>query len=82
MFKKPKTATMPTGGTRTYNGKIKIYRDANEEYRWRLVGSNGRIIADSAEGYVTKYNCEQAVARFRAAASEAIIVESAQDLSE
>lgn len=81
MFKKPKTATMPTGGTRTYSGKIKIYRDSADEYRWRLVGSNGRIIADSAEGYVTKYNCEQAVARFRDAASQAIIVESAEELN-
>lgn len=82
MFKKaPKTAVMPTGGHRTYTGKIKVYRDAADEYRWRLVGSNGRIIADSAEGYASKYNCEQAVRRFRDAASTAIIVESAQDLS-
>ena len=82
MFKKqPKVATMPTGGKRTYSGKIKIYRDGAGNYRWRLVGSNGRIIADGAEGYATKYSCQQAVARFRDAVAEARIVESAENLA-
>lgn len=31
--------------------KITIYKDLNGEWRWRMVASNGRIIADSAEGY-------------------------------
>ncbi len=30
-----------------------IYRDRKREYRWRLVAKNGKIIADSAEGYKT-----------------------------
>jgi uncharacterized protein YegP (UPF0339 family) len=82
VFKKqPKSAILPTGGHRTYAGKIKIYRDSAGDYRWRLLGSNGRIMADSSEGYATKYNCSLAVERFRTAASEAIIVESAEDLS-
>lgn len=66
---------------RNYTAKIKIYRDGAGEYRWRLVGSNGRIFADSAEGYATKYNCEQAIARFRDSAAQATIVESAEELS-
>jgi uncharacterized protein YegP (UPF0339 family) len=37
--------------------KFQGYRDAKGEYRWRLVSSNGRIIADSAEGYVTPAGC-------------------------
>ena len=31
--------------------KIQIYSDTRDEWRWRLVASNGEIIADSAEGY-------------------------------
>jgi uncharacterized protein YegP (UPF0339 family) len=27
------------------------YKDAKGEWRWRLVAANGRIIADSGEGY-------------------------------
>ena len=31
--------------------KLEIYRDANREWRWRLRAANGRIVADSGEGY-------------------------------
>lgn len=31
--------------------KIEIYRDKAKEYRWRIRASNGRVLADSAEGY-------------------------------
>lgn len=79
--KKQKTTKGPVGH-RTFTGKIMIYRDYSEEYRWRLVGRNGRIIADSSEGYVTKHNCRQAVARFRDAAAQAVIVESAEALND
>lgn len=34
--------------------KFNIYRDNNSEWRWRLVSRNGRIIADSGEGYKGK----------------------------
>jgi uncharacterized protein YegP (UPF0339 family) len=30
---------------------VEIYKDAKGEFRWRLRARNGRIIADSAEGY-------------------------------
>lgn len=66
--------------TRTYRAKIKIYRDGAGEFRWRLVASNGRIIADSAEGYTDKAHCEQAVVRFVEAAQTAAIVESAEEI--
>lgn len=32
-------------------------------WRWRLVARNGRIMADSAEGYATKRNLTRAVTR-------------------
>jgi hypothetical protein len=34
--------------------KLEIYRDARREWRWRLKASNGRILADSGEGYRRK----------------------------
>lgn len=33
------------------------YKDHNDEWRWRLKASNGRIIADSGEGYSTERAC-------------------------
>lgn len=35
--------------------KFEIYRDTSGGWRWRLVATNGRIVADSAEGYTTKH---------------------------
>lgn len=34
--------------------KITIYKDDNKEWRWRLRARNGRILADSGEGYKRK----------------------------
>jgi uncharacterized protein YegP (UPF0339 family) len=33
------------------------YKDARGEWRWRLKASNGRILADSGEGYQTQHDC-------------------------
>ncbi len=30
---------------------VTLYRDRRHEWRWRVVASNGRILADSGEGY-------------------------------
>lgn len=30
---------------------FEVYKDAKGEHRWALVANNGRVIADSAEGY-------------------------------
>lgn len=32
----------------------KLYKDTAGQWRWRYVSSNGRTIADSAEGYWNK----------------------------
>lgn len=36
------------GGNRQ---KAYIYKDKKGEYRWQIVSRNGRILADSGEGY-------------------------------
>lgn len=42
------------------------YKDAKGEWRWRLKASNGRIIADSGEGYTTERECLAAIDRVKA----------------
>ena len=44
-----------------YAPHAQIYRDARREWRWRLVARNGNIVADSAEGYVSKRNAAMAI---------------------
>lgn len=34
--------------------KFIIYKDKNGEWRWKIKAANGKIIADSAEGYKNK----------------------------
>ena len=41
--------------------KLEIYRDARGEWRWRLRASNGRILADSGEGYRRRASVRKAV---------------------
>lgn len=42
---------------------FQIYRDSAGEWRWRLRAANNEIIADSAEGYITKRNVLRAVSK-------------------
>jgi uncharacterized protein YegP (UPF0339 family) len=41
------------------------YQDAKKEWRWRLKASNGRIIADSGEGYKNEQDCKDDIARVK-----------------
>ena len=34
-----------------------VYQDRVNQWRWRLVAANNKIIANSAEGYWTKADC-------------------------
>lgn len=42
---------------------LEIYEDHAGLHRWRLVARNGRIIADSGEGYCSPSNARRAFAR-------------------
>lgn len=37
---------------------IEFYKDENKEWRWKVVASNGKIVADSAEGYKNKKDAQ------------------------
>jgi uncharacterized protein YegP (UPF0339 family) len=41
--------------------KFHVYKDRRNEYRWRLIAANGKILADSAEGYTTKQSCKDGI---------------------
>jgi uncharacterized protein YegP (UPF0339 family) len=44
------------------------YKDKTGEWRWRLKSSNGRILADSGEGYTGEQECLDAIDRVKASA--------------
>lgn len=41
--------------------KYVLYTDTSGNWRWRLVASNNRIIANSGEGYYNRQDCISAV---------------------
>jgi uncharacterized protein YegP (UPF0339 family) len=41
--------------------EFEIYKDEMLEFRWRFKANNGRILAESAEGYNNPANCEHAI---------------------
>ena len=45
--------------------KLEIYRDAKREWRWRLRAANGRIVADSGEGYRRRAAAYEAAHRLK-----------------
>jgi uncharacterized protein YegP (UPF0339 family) len=36
---------------------LDVYQDGKTEWRWRVIAGNGKIVADSAEGYKRKCDC-------------------------
>lgn len=51
--------------------KFVPYVDAAGAHRWRLVDTNGRIIADGSEGYVEARNVFEAIDNVRQAVADA-----------
>ncbi|WP_129113694.1 HVO_2922 family protein [Halegenticoccus tardaugens] len=55
---------------------FELYQDAAGEWRWRLVVSNGNIIADSGEGYRSKQGAKRGIKSVKNNAPSAEIVVS------
>lgn len=47
----------------------KVYRDKKGEWRWNLKAENGKIIADSAESYINRSDCLNAIALVKSSAT-------------
>lgn len=51
--------------------RFEVYQDEKSEWRWRLVSRNGRITAESGEGYKGKNKCQDAARALNVTASAA-----------
>ena len=50
------------------------YQDVNRHWRWRLVVvANGRIIANSGEGYVNSADCDHAISLVKSSANAPVV---------
>lgn len=54
---------------------FEILVDRAGEWRWRLRHANGRVIADSGEGYTTRENCLNGIESVKTNAPGAPLVE-------
>jgi uncharacterized protein YegP (UPF0339 family) len=41
--------------------KFQMYKDTTSQFRWRLKNNDGRTIATSAEGYLQREDCLNAI---------------------
>jgi uncharacterized protein len=41
--------------------KFELYKDARGEFRWRLIASNGQMMANSGEGYWSKSGSQNGI---------------------
>ena len=53
--------------------RFELYRDARGEWRWRLRVANGNVIADSAEGYSRREDCEHGIGLVKESAGAATV---------
>jgi uncharacterized protein YegP (UPF0339 family) len=49
---------------------FEVYKDAKDEYRWRLKAANGKVIATPGEGYKEKADCLDAIKSIQAEAGK------------
>ena len=55
--------------------KFEVYPDKSGQWRWRFRANNGRIVADSGEGYANKSDCENGIKVVKNEAPNADIVQ-------
>jgi len=41
--------------------KFELYKDSKGEFRWRLIASNGQMIANGGEGYKSKDSAKNGI---------------------
>jgi|SRR4051794_27794898 uncharacterized protein YegP (UPF0339 family) len=54
---------------------FEVYKDAKEEFRWRLKSRNGQIIGTSGAGYKDKSDCKHGIELIQKGAAKAEIKE-------
>jgi uncharacterized protein YegP (UPF0339 family) len=52
---------------------FELYQDSGKEWRWRLRHDNGRVIAESDEGYVAKADSKAGIEAVKAATRASVV---------
>ncbi|MFC7042564.1 DUF1508 domain-containing protein [Halonotius aquaticus] len=55
---------------------FELFVDSADQWRWRLVHTNGNIIADSGEGYASRQKCKQGLESVKENAADADVVDA------
>ena len=55
---------------------FELFVDSADQWRWRLVHTNGNIIADSGEGYASRQKCKQGLKSVKENAAAADVVDA------
>ena len=58
--------------------RFEIYKDHKAEWRWRLRAQNGNVLADSAEGYNRREDCEHGISLTKGSAAAPVVDMSAK----
>ncbi|MDB5591041.1 DUF1508 domain-containing protein [Enterovirga sp.] len=58
--------------------RFELHKDAAGDWRWRLRATNGNVVADSAEGYRNREDCERGIALVKSSASAPTVDMSAK----
>jgi len=53
--------------------RFELYRDSAGGWRWRLRSQNGNVVADSAEAYVRREDCEHGIDLVKGSATAPIV---------
>lgn len=53
--------------------KFKLYEDASDKWRWRLVDNNGEKVASSGESFDSKSNAKRAAENVKSSAPGATV---------
>ena len=57
--------------------KFHVYKSRNGEWRWRLVARNGKIVANSGEGYKSRAHTLRMIAKVMSLSSYTQVVQDA-----
>ena len=56
------------------DAKFHVYRDAGDQWRWKLVSSNGQTIASSGEAFSSRSSAQHAAENVKERAGTADVV--------
>jgi uncharacterized protein YegP (UPF0339 family) len=81
-FAKPSMSCFPVPSLQSImpaQPRFELFNDTAGEWRWRLVATNGEIIADSGEGYTSKQGAKRGIESVKRVAEDATVVERSDE---